>query len=164
MKDITNKEQVIDDLISLFGRIGPEMHCKSDSISTEILKDNLSKLGIDYGFDSRPNKTESEFLFDLTWFKKSNNEFHSIENIALILESEWKKDFYQIQYDFEKLLVANVPYKVIAFQTDDIFETTTNKIKTIINSFKGVDNNIFILAGFVNSIGTFQIETYKKNI
>ena len=46
------------------------------------------------------------------------------------------KDFYQIQYDFEKLLVANVPYKVIAFQTDDIFETTTNKIKTIMTISK----------------------------
>jgi len=164
MKDIKNNEQVIQDIIDLFTKLGPEMHCKSDLISTEIVKENLTKLGFDYGFESRPNKIESEFLFDFTWYKKSNNEFQSIESVALILESEWKMNFTQIKYDFEKLLIANVQFKVIVFQADDVFENITIKLKNIINSFNCIDTNVYIFAGFVNSIGNFQVETYIKKL
>ena len=58
MKDVTNKEQVINDLISLFCRIGPEMHCKSDSISTEILKD---KFGFYYFSEDVDSKNGLKF-------------------------------------------------------------------------------------------------------
>ena len=162
MRDITNHMLVIKDIFDLFHTIGPQIHSKNESSSTQIVKDSFTILGSEYGFITRPNKEQPEYLFDLCWYNISTNLIKSINEVSLIIESEWKKEFYQIQYDFEKLLIANVKYKIMVFQTDEVFENTTSKLKQIISAFKSPDTSTYIFAGFINSLGIFQIEEYKK--
>ena len=48
------------------------------------------------------------------WFK--NNEKGRLTSIPLVLESEWKRDLGNINYDFEKLLLANSEHKIMICQ------------------------------------------------
>jgi hypothetical protein len=58
-----------------------------------------------------------EWLYDLVWFL--NNENGRLNSIPLVLECEWKRGLGDIQYDFEKLLLANSQFKVMICQANN---------------------------------------------
>jgi len=51
----------------------------------------------------------------MVWYR--NEEPGHLREIGMVLESEWNQDLYEIRYDFEKLLVAKSPIKVMIFRT-----------------------------------------------
>lgn len=68
-----------------------------------------------------------EWLYDFVWY--DNNEF-GLNNVYLVVESEWKNPWgnedycYDIQYDFEKLILARSPYKLMIFEGDNLEENS----------------------------------------
>ena len=61
-----------------------------------------------------PGPADREWLFDLIWFENSPEKH--LKRLVLALESEWNRHPDEILYDFEKLLVAHAPLKVMVFQ------------------------------------------------
>ncbi|HWA26868.1 MAG TPA: hypothetical protein VG734_14510 [Lacunisphaera sp.] len=80
------------------------------------IKASVAKLGIMAGWKVCTSSVngidrECEWLFDQTWFHNGNG---MLREVGLVLESEWG-NFQEVRYDFEKLLVARAPMKVMIY-------------------------------------------------
>lgn len=68
-----------------------------------------------------------EWLYDFVWY--DNNAF-GLNDVYLVVESEWKNPWgnedycYDIQYDFEKLILARSVYKLMIFEGDTTEENS----------------------------------------
>lgn len=88
----------------------------SDRDWTVGIKGSVAKLALAAGWDICTSSVadiecECEWLFDQTWFRNENG---MLREVGLVLESEWG-DFPEVRYDFEKLLVARAPLKVMIY-------------------------------------------------
>jgi len=92
-----------------------------------------------------------EWLYDCVWY--DNNEF-GLNDVFLIVESEWKNPFgnvdysYDIQYDFEKLILGRSIFKLMIFEGDNIAENgqyleTLKKVVQNCNLTKTNDRYMF---------------------
>ena len=80
------------------------------------IKSSVAKLGRAAGWNICTSSVagierECEWLFDQTWYRNENG---MLRELGLVLESEWG-DFPSVRYDFEKLLVARAPLKVMIY-------------------------------------------------
>ena len=137
---------------------------KGDGAWTVAIKGALIDLGQKHDYQictsSFPDECESEWLYDLVWYRKAPSGH--LREIGLILESEWAKKVKGIQDDFEKLLVAKCPIKVMVFQ--DFKDTTVEQIwsllETGIRTFESEPTkDRYILVGFNNGKHEFEIKT-----
>ena len=89
---------------------------RGDRAWTTTIKRALMELGKKNGYDvcGLPPECEREWLYDMVWYR--NVLPGHLREIGLVLESEWHKDPFQIRYDFEKLLIAKSPKKVMVFR------------------------------------------------
>ena len=115
----TIKPDLIKDIIATIKSI-PEHHSRGaagDTKWTSFLKSELRKVGKKHGYlvSPCPDDDNKEWLYDLIWFRNDPIN-HQLCEVALVLESEWSRDAWHIQEDFEKLLVAKAPIKVMVFQ------------------------------------------------
>ena len=106
-------------------------------------------------------KFENEWLCDLIWYRINTN--NRLESVPVVLESEWSMDDYEIRYDFEKLLLANSPVKVMIFQDygDNAIETF-EKLQIGITEFGLGIPCIYILACYQWNKRRFEIKQFKK--
>lgn len=128
---------------------------------------------------------EGEWLYDMIWYK-DDRKFQdgeipglhrSLQEIVLVLESEWSHSNWDIQYDFEKLLVAKSPIKVMI--VDDvgdmgkcIVENGLKRFDTSSYTVNGYEE-LYLLAQYENETGDFAfwlgsssckvLEPYKLN-
>ena len=90
----------------------------SDTEWTTQIKCDIGQIGLDAGLlataSGYPTPKDREWLYDLIWFQNSPEKH--LEKLVMALESEWSRDPDEILYDFEKLLVARAPLKVMIFQ------------------------------------------------
>jgi hypothetical protein len=93
------------------------------------------------------------------WYR--NEPPGHLREIGLILESEWCKDEFQIRYDFEKLLIAKSPIKVMVFQDfEDNLPKLWSLLETGIRTFRTEPaNEKYILAAFRNQDYSFEVKT-----
>jgi hypothetical protein len=131
---------------------------------TLAVKRKLGELGTTYGFSTcasgRELKHDAEWLYDLVWYKcnhDNNDDARRLTEIPLVLESEWLRDFIQIRYDFEKLLLANSPIKVMVFWNLNAFEGLKDGIQQYAN---GV-HSVYILACYEGP--GFKIQTIESD-
>jgi hypothetical protein len=102
-----------------------------------------------------------EWLYDLVWY--SDNKF-GIDKIHLILESEWKTPkrhrqeeydyFYDLKYDFEKLIMGRSEHRVFIFEGDtkEEIESIFDKLIAIIKASKiPLIDDRFMFAGWITS-------------
>ena len=95
-------------------------------ILSEVAKDNDKKHFVASKLKSSENP---EWLYDLVWY--DNNQY-GLNNVLLIMESEWKNPFgnedyaYDIQYDFEKLILGRSKYRLMIFEGDNSAENVSN--------------------------------------
>jgi hypothetical protein len=126
--------------------------CKDYSASawTKAINDILYQLANSNGrsyyqaskFHKKKGADNSEWLYDYLWF--TNNDKDTLKNVQLIAESEWRNRnlkerddyFYNIRYDFEKLLVSRVQFKLMIFEAGN-----SNEIKLFIEQLKQVIDN-----------------------
>ena len=82
-----------------------------------------------------------EWLYDFVWY--DNNEF-GLNDVYLVVESEWKNPWgnedycYDIQYDFEKLILARSPYRLMIFEGDNLEENSRylDTLKKVVGNCK----------------------------
>ena len=81
----------------------------------------ISKLGglaLESGYTVYPELAEggarksSEWLYDLIWCEEDKKNGWVFHGIGLALESEWKSDLWDLNYDFQKLVQAKTEVKV----------------------------------------------------
>ena len=116
------------------GKIKREGTCNRDW--TLSVKRRLGELGKEHKWSVCTSSLldfEPEWLFDQTWFWSPENR---LRELGLVMESEWgSKD--EVIYDFEKLLVARAPYKVMIFEADGgECEEIFNSLRAGIDSYR----------------------------
>jgi hypothetical protein len=136
-----------------------------NSTWTRRIKEDIGQLGKNHNFDvctsGCEGKFEGEWLYDLIWYKNNNN--NRLETVPLVLESEWSMDDFQIRFDFEKLLVANSPLKVMIFQNcDDTSEKVFQALREGIDEYIHGANCTYILACYQWKHKKFETRTFKK--
>ena len=140
---------------------------RRDGEWTIALKRRLGDLGKENGWQVSTAGFQGEFdgewLFDLAWFRNTQVYPHHILELGLVLESEWLRDHYEIKYDFEKLLVAKAPLKVMIFQDNGNEDDKTlpelwAMLEAGIRSFQtGSEGEKYILAAFREFPHEFEI-------
>jgi hypothetical protein len=135
---------------------------RSDSEWTTEIKCGIGQIGTDADFRAcasrYPASTDREWLFDLIWFR--NSPEGSLEELELALESEWCRDPGEIFYDFEKLLVARAPIKVMIFQDNgDNLGSLWEKFDQSLRTYQQHgEHEIYLLAAFREEKHAFEFQ------
>lgn len=138
----------------------PELQGKQDKEMTETVKRNLIKLGKDRGYTvcaaGFPDECEKEWLFDMAWVRNEKIDgLWLLHEVALVLESEWSRALFEINYDFEKLLAARSPIKVmICHHSPGLFEFFEKAVRR----FQHGAGEIYVLALYEDGRG-FSVRT-----
>ncbi len=141
---------------------------RGDKPRTAAIKRILITLGRARGYEvcasGFPGECEKEWLFDLVWYRNEPKEH--LREIGLVLESEWSRDPFQIKYDFEKLLVAKSPIKVMLFRDDrDNLPELWSLLETGIRNFQPFQplpaGEKYILAAYENAKGAFSVRAVE---
>lgn len=138
---------------------------ESDLFWTKHLKSKLIVLGNKLGYITCTagflGDAQREWLYDLVWYK--NDEKNYLQEVPLVMESEWGRKLDDIKYDFEKLLMANCEVKLMICQ--DGGETLTSLVNYFESSIKAFKNSsnacIYIIAVFENENYSFYIVKYN---
>jgi hypothetical protein len=157
----TNSEaEIISAITSIPATIPPG---RGDGEWTTAIKRGLIALGRKRGYSictsGFPGECDNEWLYDMVWYR--NDPPDHLREIGLVLESEWSIDPFQIKYDFEKLLVAKSPIKVMVFQDyKDNLSKLWSLLETGIRTFQTVPaGEKYILAAYENAKGAFEVRT-----
>ena len=110
--------------------------------------------------------TINEWLYDMVWYKSTDGKI--IEELKMILESEWKKDFNSHQYDFQKLIQSKCKLKIFMFRVGTETDVIT-RIKELIKLVKEYDTSnskeTYLFAGWDDNDDSsgFSYYQYFKN-
>lgn len=141
-----NKELIGDK--NWTNRIKKLLHLKGEELGYEVCAS-----GIDCN--------HGEWLYDIVWYE--NNEDGLLKSVPLVVESEWKRRYGDIKYDFEKLLLSNSDQRVMICQGQNVEELKSyffNAIKSYNTLRKGDRFLIAILEDFYS--GEFFYEVIIK--
>ena len=117
--------KIVEELNSFHGEIGPKG--LPDGKWTSGVLSALARAGEHFGYRVAPSRvadTEQkdrawgEWLYDLVWFDMDENESWESKkhwSVALVAECEWKRIKWEIQQDFEKLLLARAALRVMVY-------------------------------------------------
>ena len=138
----------------------------SDSESTERVKKVLEALGSRVGCEVRGGssgsaKRLSEWLFDMAWVRCLSGQ--SILDVELIVESEWKPD--GVQYDFQKLVVGRARHRMMIFpqRSRKLARTVTNRLITDIQNFRlSQSGDRYLFAVWHNEGAAFEFRVYVQ--
>lgn len=106
-------------------------------------------------------KDTTEWLYDFVCF--TENDF-GLDDVLLVLESEWQHSFEQIKFDFEKLMLAKCNSKIMVFEASNseainqIIEQLTAVVKNSKLSVAG-DRYVFIALDLVSE--DFEFHYYQ---
>ncbi|HQY04816.1 MAG TPA: hypothetical protein PLQ52_02010 [Lacunisphaera sp.] len=140
---------------------------RSRSDWTQAVKKSFTKLGLAHHWGICANVSikhedvHKEWLFDLTWFSSPENR---LNKLGLVLESEWEKGIEAIKYDFEKLLIARAPYKVVLFDATDMERPRfINELKEIVRGYsEHAANEVYFLAAYNG--GRFVVDIVRPGL
>lgn len=116
----TSLELKLIDKINEFAESYFKQEDRSSKYCTRNIKQIIGNLGIELGFRvcaSGFEDFDSEWLYDIVWFKE--NEKNHLSEIEMVLESEMAYGLGDIKFDFEKLLLANAPHRVMICMVGD---------------------------------------------
>ena len=120
-----------------------------DGALTRSLKESIGQLGIklnnQVATSGFPDIFESEWLYDLVWYQEDNER--RLIRVPLIVESEWSRNYQQIKFDFEKLLMGNADRRLMICQwSKNDIETLLEKFKNAIDVFQENEHDRFLFA------------------
>lgn len=128
---------------------------------TTQVKEDIGSLGVTHGWavctSGFAGRFDCEWLYDLMWYR--NDADGCLAEVYLVLESEWQEDHPAIKYDFEKLLLAKAPLKVMVFETNDLhMSELLDSMERGIRAFKTQSpDESYIIAAFNNSTYSFVV-------
>ena len=148
----------------------PETAESGDRAWTKEIKLRLERLAEKHDCDTCPNSKNGNkgWLYDQTWFTKS--EKGRLKSVPFVMESEWRNNMEYIKYDFEKLLLANSPIKLMVFQSTaskpEEMQNRFREMESGINDYKYDNSGIYILACYVlkNGRHMFDIRIFEKKL
>ena len=159
------KPDLVRDIIATIERIPKDLPrgAGGDTKWTSFLKSELRKVGKKHQYlvSPCPDDDNKEWLYDLIWFRNDSN--NQLREVALVLESEWSRDPWHIQEDFEKLLVAKAPIKVMVFQNygnnlPDLWRLLKDGIRIF---EKQASDETYILAAYKREEHEFEIQVVQ---
>ncbi|MGA2525640.1 MAG: hypothetical protein ABSF79_03365 [Smithellaceae bacterium] len=124
----------------------------SDREWTRRIKEGLCNLGKQKGYGVSAagcaGADTGEWLFDLVWATVQDDQFLQM---PLVMECEWNPNFDEIDWDFEKLLIAKADHKLMIFQQaiESDVRDVMKKLKAMVSSFKtSFQGERYLLAGY----------------
>jgi|ERR1051326_4034453 hypothetical protein len=100
-----------------------------------------------------------EWLFDITWWSESNEgSIYRLNNLPLVVECEWKDNISDIQYDFEKLVIARADHRLMIFQgaSTDFIKQSIKHLNSVIYGYKHtLKGDRYMFAGVNYNNGEF---------
>jgi hypothetical protein len=141
--------KIIQELDKLFD-ISFNEKWRGNKIWTTKIKEILSNLGYDLNYISSSTYDGGEWLFDLIWF--TNNQNGNFNELILAMESEWYRNWKEINYDFNKLLTTNAIYKLMVCQSSVLEkEGLLEKFQESLNDYNLGNKNERFLISIYNS-------------
>lgn len=100
-----------------------------------------------------------DWLFDMTWYHADEQD--QLLSLGLVLESEWGRYWADIRFDFEKLLIADAPIKVMVFEEVEDSVILFERLKERIKTYRGMrSGHTFLFACFKGVTRDFEFETF----
>jgi hypothetical protein len=166
-KDI---EKLISKEFSEYFKIGNDINWDSNAFWTLQIKKILDDIGRKtYGTNVKNGREfftaasglmkQHEWLYDLVWYEYDTNK-NKLTNIYLVAESEWKTSWNKksyltdLQYDFEKLLLARSPYRLMIFDgySEEELKSYISHFNSIIDEYHhSQKNDRYMYAAWLNS-------------
>jgi len=85
----------------------------------KLLGDLGKRLGYKVCASTWDKKYNSEWLYDLVWYRENDEEY--LVEVPLVVECEWGTNTKKhIKFDFEKLLLAKAGIKLMICSNNDI--------------------------------------------
>jgi len=171
MSEFDNIEKKLIEVLEQTSKEGLEKKISGDGEWTYRMKELFGNLGEAEGFtictSGFKDVFNGEWLFDLVWYKEELVEgYKMLADVPLIVESEWKREFKYIKYDFEKLLVSNAERRLFICQSkpdkiDWLMEYFTKAIDTYRLGKKGDRFMIAILEDYYSGEFTYKLITKR---
>ena len=151
-----------EEIIQAIDRIPSRVVGHGNRAWTQAVKNSFIELGKKHKWgvcaSSSEPEVEPEWLYDLCWYARSENEEFEV---GLILESEWSQDYYDLRFDFEKLLCARSPFKVFIFEAcEAAIEQNFTALKNAIQKSKfGMTGETYVLSAFQPELSKRKFRT-----
>lgn len=103
----------------------------------------------------------AEWLYDAIIYSWKNDVF---DEVYLVGESEWSRNFADIKWDFEKLLFARAKVRLLVYQVSGEFyaEYRDKLIHIVENSGSCQKGDVFLFAVFNTTTNGFKVEHYTR--
>jgi hypothetical protein len=89
----------------------------------------------------------------MVWYEHLDGHINDINLVHMVLESEWKKDFSEIKYDFYKLTQARAKYRVMIFQSNNL-QSIFDSLCSIVDTSRMTEvGDRYLLAGWNDNDG-----------
>jgi hypothetical protein len=139
----------LDQIKTAIADLWPSLDGNDADWTLETFKE-LTLIGDAAGYEVRyTNKAADhrEWLWDLVWLERSSSG-RALSRLRLAVESEWT--LQNVVYDFEKLLVAHSPLRLMIFQTVSAasFSTKAEELQRLSAQYTG-NPGVILLAGWV---------------
>ena len=160
-------EKTYEDIKNILNKIALRLsNEKSNSVWTSEIKKQLARLGEKSGFDictsGFEDRYSGEWLYDLVWYKKNENK--RLQSLELVVESEWKRELSEIQYDFEKRLISNAKHRLFICQTNpDKTKELEAYFHKALTDYNQLDQKFTVCVAILDDYisGKFNFKTYK---
>jgi len=97
-------------------------------------------------------------VYDLTWLNYLPKERRLIRTV-LVLESEWKWEQKEIDWDFHKLLVAKADLRVMVFQVPNLaaWQKAVERLNSLVCACEqSLPGDHYLLAGWIADVRRFK--------
>ena len=138
-----------------------------DTEWTNTIKLTIGNIGKEnYGYNvsatTKDRDFDSEWLYDLTWYKEDSEEY--LTEVFLVCESELNSSIDEIYYDFQKLLQSNAPFRLMITQTysSEKEERIFAEFKEGVRRFEGLSKGEQILWINHNQDDKLTISEFKR--
>ena len=146
---------------------------ESYKIVTETIKTLFAEKGESLGFCTAAHRNlnisldykydEGEWMFDLVWYRMSEDDNQIMTEIPLVLECELSnKTVGGLKVDLDKLLIASSSTKIF-ITTHHFIEEKRNYINKALNNFLNFkeDETVYLII-WDESEGYFSLEDFRK--
>lgn len=165
-----NLEKTIQDFLLKTSEKLVKEAIQNDRAWTHEIKIGLTKIAYEHNYRVYTHRndfddTVNEWLYDMTWYEAYDEKGYDIKSIPLILESEWKRSFEEIKYDFYKLIQGRADLRVFIFQAANVDGTMNQLVEIIDKSSISQAKDKYLLAGWHDYDGfTFRVHTKPHQI
>ena len=102
-----------------------------------------------------------QWLFDVCWLQyEGGDPDKSVRHVALAAESEWSPRDWEVQDDFQKLMISRAELRVMVFSVVDevACEATISYLTQIATRFRMSERDRYLFAGYCFNTAAFRFK------